>query len=366
MPVYLDSTYSSCDRHGAASGAGNCAANCAAKRWPGRPLAELTGFSGECLRIGLINNMPDSALEGTERQFLALLDAASGDVPVRVSFYALDGVPRAEASARYVQEFYTRLDELWDANLDGLIVTGREPLAAELDQEPYWESFARVVDWARENTRSTVWSCLAAHAALLHTDGIRRVRSETKQFGIFECARVTEHPLTAGLPGAFRIPHSRWNGLREEELNERGYQVLTRAEGVGVDTFVKQGRHLAVFFQGHPEYEVNTLLLEYRRDVGRYLRGERETYPLPPRHYFEAVQAQALDELARRAMGDRSVELMAHLTAILRQREVENTWQGTATGMYRNWLRYLREQKDVGVGRGAIAAGAEYAPIANV
>ena len=33
---------------------------------------------------------------------------------------------------------------MWDQHLDGLIVTGREPLAANLMDEPYWETFTRV------------------------------------------------------------------------------------------------------------------------------------------------------------------------------------------------------------------------------
>ena len=43
--------------------------------------------------------------------------------------------------------------------------------------------------------------------------------------------------------------------------------------------FVKQTRSLFIFFQGHPEYEETTLLREYRRDVGRFLRGQQPHYP---------------------------------------------------------------------------------------
>jgi len=32
----------------------------------------------ECIDIGLVNNMPDAALEKTERQFIGLLNAAAG------------------------------------------------------------------------------------------------------------------------------------------------------------------------------------------------------------------------------------------------------------------------------------------------
>ena len=49
------------------------------------------------INIGLINNMPDAALEATERQFMTLLDLASDGVLVRLSLYALPEVPRNDA-----------------------------------------------------------------------------------------------------------------------------------------------------------------------------------------------------------------------------------------------------------------------------
>ena len=64
---------------------------------------------------------------------------------------------------------YRDIAELWDTPLDGLIVTATEPPAPRLQDEPYWPALTQLVDWARENTASTVWSCLAAHAALLLT-----------------------------------------------------------------------------------------------------------------------------------------------------------------------------------------------------
>ena len=89
---------------------------------------------------------------------------------------------------------------------------------ADLRDEPYWEDFTRVLEWARTNTHSALWSCLAAHAAILHMDGINRRKSEEKNFGVFDCARVSNHPVTLGLPSLFQVPHSRWNGVAEEDL----------------------------------------------------------------------------------------------------------------------------------------------------
>ncbi|HET9791533.1 MAG TPA: homoserine O-succinyltransferase, partial [Candidatus Angelobacter sp.] len=181
----------------------------------GMGTADLREHSARYLVIGLINNMPDGALEATERQFLSLLDAASGHLQVRLLRYALPGISRKGDAASRVKMFYSGVEKLWNTCPDGLIVTGREPLATNLRDEPYWKAFTEVIDWARVHTYSTVWSCLAAHAAVLYADGIVRRRSRTKHCGVFECARVTEHPLTAGIGSQIQMPHSRWNGLSE-------------------------------------------------------------------------------------------------------------------------------------------------------
>src|SRR5271165_6241564 len=102
-------------------------------------------FREGCLRIGLVNNMPDAALEATERQFLSLLDAASGGISVRLSLYALPEVPRSEPARCRMKGLYSGVETLWDTRLDGLIVTGAEPLAPSLIDETYWQSLTRVL-----------------------------------------------------------------------------------------------------------------------------------------------------------------------------------------------------------------------------
>jgi len=228
--------------------------------------------------------------------------------------------------------------------LDGLIVTGAEPKAARLADEPYWGTFTRLVDWAEQSTFSTIWSCLASHAAVLHLDGIERVPLPDKRFGLFDCERTADHPLTADLPARTMIPHSRWNDLSEPALAARGYQVLMRSPEAGVDTFVRQRQSLFLFFQGHPEYDARSLANEYRRDVGRYLRGERDRYPPLPERYFEDLTERALAEYQRRACAERREELMTEfpVTAIS---SAGPAWHPFAAGLYRNWLTYLSAQK---------------------
>ena len=217
----------------------------------------------DCVEIGLLNNMPDAALESTERQFTALLEAGAGDVPVRLRFFSLPGVQRGERAQRRLDASYCGIDDLWDAGLDALVVTGTEPRAAVLSDEPYWPQLTEVMDWSAHNTVSTIWSCLAAHAAVLHRDGIPRHLLPEKCIGVFGCMTVTYHPLTQGLPSPLAIPHSRHNELRESELAACGYEILTRSAQAGVDTFVKPGKSLSVFFQGRPGHGPAGLLGEY-------------------------------------------------------------------------------------------------------
>ena len=74
--------------------------------------------------------------------------------------------------------------------------------------------------------------------------------------------------------------------------------------------FVKHDRSLFVLLQGHPEYDSTTLLREYRRDVGRFLRREREDYPALPRHYLDGPSERSLEAFRRRALSVRDPELL--------------------------------------------------------
>src|SRR6202045_5404451 len=118
----------------------------------------------EWIEIGLVNNMPEAALESTEQQFLELLGAAAGDSWVHLRFFSLPGVPRSERGRSYLSQSYGDVGDIRKADLDGLIVTGTEPKAANLADEPYWPAFTQLVDWAGQNTISTIWSCLAPPA----------------------------------------------------------------------------------------------------------------------------------------------------------------------------------------------------------
>jgi homoserine O-succinyltransferase len=299
-----------------------------------------------CVNIGLINNMPDSALVSTERQLFDLLSAAAGKLVVRLHLYTMETTPRSGWGRDYVRRFYLGTNDLLNSNLDGLIVTGAEPTAADLKEEPYWASFGQVIDWAKENTLSSVCSCLAVHGAVLHLDGIERHSLPDKCIGVFTQTRITDHPLMLDVPLSFRIPHSRWNEVRESSVAEGGHTILAKSAEMGVDSFVKQHKKsLFVYFQGHPEYEAQTLLGEYRRDIGRFLRRESEIYPTMPRGYFNRDAEETLATFRRNALLDRRPELITGFAVDRLAQDLRNPWHSAAKRIYRNWILYLSSQK---------------------
>jgi homoserine O-succinyltransferase len=298
------------------------------------------------LNVALVNNMPDAALEDTELQFFNLLEDASGDLPIYLRLYSLTGIPRTDRGQRHLSSFYYGLDELWQHQVDGVIITGTEPRQPNLQDEPYWRVLADVFEWAERNTASAILSCLAAHASVLHRDGIGRHRLPDKQFGVFASEKATDHALLNRIGDSVRFPHSRWNEVREDELNAAGYVVLTKSPDAGVDSFVKKKRKsLFVHFQGHPEYGAQTLFKEYRRDIKRFLNFERETYPSMPKGYFDASAACLLGAFQASAMADRREEVMAFFPDEAVVGGLQDGWHSTATGVYRNWLQYVQVSK---------------------
>jgi homoserine O-succinyltransferase len=295
--------------------------------------------------IGLVNNMPDGAFKTTERQFRELLAAAAGHTPIHVRLFSLPEAPRSDAIRAYIGENYERFTNLWASRLDGLIVSGTEPRTAVLTDEPYWETLTRLVDWADENTISTVWSCLAAHAAVYHLDKIGRQKFPEKLSGVFDCVRASDHSILADSPANWSIPHSRSNDLPAAALLAAGYKILSRSVIAGADVFMKQKKSLFLFLQGHPEYDPDSLLREHHRDISRFLRGERDVYPQMPRGYFDAQTAAALVAFRERALTQRHIDLIAEFPAVASQGKLAHGWRAQGVRIYANWLSLLANSK---------------------
>jgi homoserine O-succinyltransferase len=293
------------------------------------------------LEVGIVNNMGDSGLRVAERHFADLIRAASITRAVNIHLFHIPEIPRGRSAAAHLDVNYRKISDLYRTPLDGLIVTGAEPRNV-LSQEPYWEPMRDVIDWAERNTISSIFSCLAAHAAVLHLDGIERRRLSTKCSGVFDFAHGGESPLLEGMPTIVSVPHSRWNEVTLNDLTACGYQILTYSPGVGADIFVKRSQSLFVFLQGHPEYESDTLLREYRRDLGRYFRGESSFCPAPPHGYGDDVADQGLVDLGT---GASHVSSGTAVDTLERGLSVEAPWRRSSVTFLRNWLTYLAANK---------------------
>jgi homoserine O-succinyltransferase len=293
------------------------------------------------IEIGLVNNLQGSALRAAERRFRHLLRAAAGTNPIRLRCFSLSSAEPSTGAPTSIR----KIRDLYLLNIDGLIVTGAEPRAASLPEERYWRALTELVDWAEANTHSTIWSCLAAHATVLHLDGIERQRLAQKCSGMYDCSKVIDNWLTDDLPSSLKVSHSRLHGLSESDLRTRGYQVLTKSKTAGVDIFTKRRHSQFIFFQGHPEYDCLSLQREYLRDVGRYLAGDQELYPNTPEEYFDTATILALEKFRTYAVAERNPALIGKFPKLTLQPNVTAKAEVAATTIFRNWLGYLAECK---------------------
>jgi homoserine O-succinyltransferase len=286
------------------------------------------------LHVGLVNNMPDTALRATEIQFARLLKEAAGPLDVRLRLFSLSSIPRSPLARARMEGFYDDAGMLPHAPVDVLIVTGAQPQADDLRDEPYWRELAGLIDWAQTGTITSLFSCLATHAAVLHLDGIARRALPRKQFGVFTAVRTEDDPLFLNVPGQFPMPHSRRNETPERALAGRGYRVLTRLADGGADIFTRElpGQSRFVFLQGHPEYDPVTLGREYLRDVDGFLRGECAAAPALPENYFDRATEEKLRQAVRTG-APRQVH-----TAILSAALPLQQWRGSAVRLFANWL----------------------------
>ena len=302
-------------------------------------------FDGPVLQIALVNNMPDQAIDATKAQFVKLLRAGAGKVPFRLRCYTLSSVPRGETARRAVARSHEDIEALYARGADALIVTGSEPRANRLENESYWDDFARLVDWARVHTISALWSCLAAHGAVLRLDGVPRRRAREKISGVFACEFDANDWATRGAAGSILVPHSRYNGLSRSDLVERGYRISSWSGDVEVDCFWRREPSLFLFTQGHPEYNADTLSREFRRDALRFLNGESGCFPAPPRNYFSNDAQAALDALRQSADSIDRPRLARMLGQIVESDAPWPAWADDAERLYRNWLGLVAFEK---------------------
>ena len=289
------------------------------------------------LHVGLLNMMPDAALQATERQFIHLVGSSNPIAQFYVYPFSLPELNRSPEAEAHIAKHYFRFDELAEQGLDALIITGANVIKPHLVDEPFWEPLIEVISWAESNVASTFCSCLATHAVVKHHYGIDRVPLPLKQWGVYT-HRVSrrDHPLLRDVNTRFEVPHSRHNDIPREKLEAAGCLVLAESD-IGVHIATSPDGFRVVYFQGHPEYGAVSLLKEFKREYNRYVTGDRERLPRIPERFFtpkgEEIAAALIDELSRNG---RSQAPQFPEETLLPY--CDNTWGDTGKAIVNNWL----------------------------
>jgi homoserine O-succinyltransferase/O-acetyltransferase len=291
------------------------------------------------LHIGLLNMMPDKALEATERQFFRLVGESNQIAQFYIHPFSLKELRRGAAGRTHVQRYYKTFEQIKEEGLDALIISGALP-GPELSKLPFWDPLIEIIDWSFNNVTSTLCSCLATHAVLQFRYGISRRLLPAKRWGVYSHRVIYKsHPLVNGVNTRFDIPHSRFFQVDREQMENAGLKILVESHEAGVHLATSEDGFRIVFSQGHPEYDVISLLKEYKREVGRYIDGDLKEYPPFPENYFCLRNMAILEEYRDRVdcalkKGDEAPEFPEALLLAT----IDNTWHDSAEAVINNWI----------------------------
>lgn len=215
------------------------------------------------LQIAILNLMPIK--HDTEIQLMRAL--SNTPLQVDITFVCMETHVSKNTPASHLNKFYSKFSEIKDRHFDGLIITGAPVEQIEFEEVNYWEELKELMDWSDTNVFSTLHICWGAQAGLYYRYGINKSRLDKKAFGIFEHKVIHRKvPLMRGFDDVFLAPHSRHTVVSKDEIEAcEDLTILAESDMAGVFVAIgKEGKH--IFVLGHPEYDRETLDIEYKRD----------------------------------------------------------------------------------------------------
>jgi len=288
------------------------------------------------LHIGLLNMMPDPALEATERQFFRLIGHSNQIAQFYLHPFTLPSIKRGEKTQTHIDQYYQSFDDIKTQGLDALIITGAHIEDADLKKAPFYEQLKKVIDWSYSHVTSTLCSCLATHAVLEFRYGQKRQAIGKKCWGVFPHQVLDrQHPLMSGVNTRFDVPHSRFNEITKSQLDDAKIKVLVEGK-IGAHLCVSEDLLRIVFFQGHPEYDTISLLKEYKRDIIAYLAKTRNDYPPFPKRYLTEQSKAILNEYKTKLLSGEFT--LADFPEQLISKTLNNTWGNATNVIINNWI----------------------------
>ena len=229
------------------------------------------------LNLLILNLMPTKLI--TETQLLRKL--SNSPLQVEVELLHTSSHISANTDAEHLSSFYTTFDQIKDKKYDGMIITGAPVENLDFTDVDYWDELCTIMDWSKSHVFSTLHICWGAQAGLFYHYGIQKHSLGEKLFGVFPHTILkTQSPLFRGFDDEFFVPHSRYTENHAADiLAVPALELLSTSPDAGVFA-VKSLDNRHFFITGHPEYDPDTLGLEYFRDVNKGLDIA------PPANYF--------------------------------------------------------------------------------
>ena len=256
------------------------------------------------LRLLILNLMPTKIV--TETQLLRKL--SNSPLQVEIEFLQMLSYTSKNVDPEHLESFYTTFDDIRENHYDGMIITGAPVENMEFEEVDYWQELCTIMEWTTKNVYSTLHICWGAQAGLFYHYGIPKYPLEAKLSGVYSHKMLNPQTrLFRGFDDEFLMPHSRYTEVHEADiLAVPELELLSNSDEAGV-CVIKSADNRHVFITGHPEYDADTLALEYFRDVKKGL-------PIDiPKNYFP-------DD-------DPTVSPLVH-------------WRAHAQLIYSNWLNY--------------------------
>lgn len=220
------------------------------------------------LKLLILNLMPTKIV--TETQLLRKL--SNSPLQVEVELLHTSSHISQNTDADHLSSFYTTFSNIKSQKYDGMIITGAPVENLDFTDVDYWDELCEIMEWSKTHVHSTLHICWGSQAGLYYHYGVPKYSLEQKLFGVFpHTALKKQSPLFRGFDDEFYIPHSRYTENRAEDILAKSeLELLAVSPQAGVFA-VKSRDNRHFFISGHPEYDPETLALEYFRDVNKGL-----------------------------------------------------------------------------------------------
>ncbi len=229
------------------------------------------------LRIAILNIMP----EANTYEYNILFPIGRAIIQIEPVWIRLKTHTYKSTSKEHLDELYISFEEaVKDRGLDGLIITGAPVEEKSFKDVWFWEELSEILDYAKNNIASTLGICWGG-LALANYIGIDKILFDKKLFGVYPLDNIDRtNRITGDLDDVFMSPQSRHAGISDKVLEaerDRGnINLLAHSRKTGYVIFETTDKSF-IMHLGHPEYETDRLVNEYKRD----LEKGRSDVPLP-------------------------------------------------------------------------------------